>query len=382
MPEVELPPPQWIANPGALRRMVQDLSRCDRVAVDTESNGLHAYQEQVCLIQFSTGSVDYLVDPLALEDLSALGPIFSEPSRQIIFHAAEYDILCLKRDFGFRFIKLFDTMVAARILGKKELGLAGMLLREFDVKLDKRYQRSNWARRPLPDVMQSYARLDSHYLIALCDKLTAELAEHDLLALAEEDFHRLANLPAAPLDNGKPNCWKLASPRDLNPQQAALLQALCQFRDQQARYANLPVFRILSDDVLLELAQTAPASLEELADVKGMTASTFDRYGLGLLETIEQGRNARPVFPPRNPPRPSAAYLRRHERLRRWRKEAGQAMQVESDVILPRDLMEVLCASEVHTPEELCEVMSDFPWRYERFGDQILNVLDQKGKRA
>ena len=227
--------------------------RCPQVAVDTESNGLHAYQEQVCLIQFSTGKIDYLVDPLAMEDLSPLEPVFANPSIELIFHAAEYDILCLKRDFGFRFARLFDTMAAARILGKKDLGLGSMLEHEFGVRLDKRYQRSNWARRPLPEVMQSYARLDSHFLIELRDKLHGELASKDLLALAAEDFNRLINIPAAPLDIERGNCWKVAGNHNLDPEQAAVLQALCHFRDQQARYANVPVFRILSDEALVIL---------------------------------------------------------------------------------------------------------------------------------
>ncbi len=110
--------PVLITRPGPLKDLAADLSRQSLVAVDTESNSLHAYREQVCLIQFSTEETDYLVDPLALDDLSSLGPIFANPDIEKIFHAAEYDLICLKRDFGFQFANLFDTMVAASILGK------------------------------------------------------------------------------------------------------------------------------------------------------------------------------------------------------------------------------------------------------------------------
>jgi ribonuclease D len=362
--------------------MTQDLMRCQQVAVDTESNGLHAYQEQVCLIQFSTGMIDYLVDPLAMEDLSPLEPFFANPDIELIFHAAEYDILCLKRDFGFRFTHLFDTMAAARILGKKDLGLGVMLEHEFGVRLDKRYQRSNWARRPLPEVMQSYARLDSHFLIELRDKLHAELAGKNLLALAAEDFNRLINIPAAPLDIERGNCWKVAGNHNLDPVQAAVLQALCHFRDQQARYANVPVFRILSDEALVALVEDMPQTLEELANVPGLSPVAFDRYGLGLLETLEKGARSRPVYPPHHPPRPSQAYLRRLETLRKWRKEVGRGLGVESDVIMPRDLLEALSAANPKTHPELAVVMIDYPWRLEHFGHQILQVLDPKGKGA
>jgi len=382
MSDLNLPPPQWIATPAALRRMVQDLSHCTQVAVDTESNGLHAYQEQVCLLQFSTGDVDYLVDPLALDDLSPLGPIFANPAIEIIFHAAEYDILCLKRDFGFRFSRLFDTMAACRILSKKDFGLGSVLENEFGVKLDKRYQRSNWARRPLPEVMQSYARLDSHYLIELRDRLYRELVEKDLLALAEEDFRRLMNTPAAPLEVDPPTCWKVAGKNDVDPHQAAILQALCDFRDQQARYSNLPPFRILPDGVLVDLARTSPNSLEELANAPGLSPKAFDRYGLGLLDALEQGRLAHPIYPPRNSTRPSQAYLHRLDALRQWRKELGRELEVESDVVMPRDLLETLCQVNPHDREELAQVMTDYPWRLERFGDQILKVLQQRGNHS
>jgi ribonuclease D len=382
MTDLNLPPPQWVATPAALRRMAQNLLQCPRIAVDTESNGLHAYQEQVCLLQFSSADTDYLVDPLAIDDLSPLGPLFAESSIEKIFHAAEYDSLCLKRDFGFRFANLFDTMVVARILGKKEVGLGTILENEFGVHLDKRYQRSNWARRPLPDVMQSYARLDSHYLAELRDRLCQELEAKDLLELAEEDFNRLINIPAAPLEVEPPTCWRVAGTNTLDPHQAAILQALCNFRDQQARYANLPLFRILLDETLVEVARANPHTLEQLADVPGLSSSAFDRYGLGLLEAVEAGRKGRPIYPPHHAPRPSAAFLHRLELLRKWRKEVARQLEVESDVVLPRDLLEALSTANPHSSVELVEVMAEYPWRLERFGEQILKALEPKGKRA
>jgi ribonuclease D len=145
MHEDRLPNPIWVSTPSALKRLANDLGRHPMVAVDTESNGLHAYQEQVCLLQFSTGQTDYLVDPLSLQDLSGLGSFFANPAVEKVFHAAEYDILCLKRDFGFRFAGLFDTIRRAH----PETQGAGA--REypggrFGLDLDKRYQRSNWGR--------------------------------------------------------------------------------------------------------------------------------------------------------------------------------------------------------------------------------------------
>ncbi len=177
-----------ITQAGDLQSMVRALERERILAVDTESNSLHAYRERVCLIQFSTAQADYLVDPLALEDLSALSPLFGNPEIEKVFHAAEYDLLCLRRDFGMEVTNLFDTMIAGRILGRNEIGLGSMLEAELGVKLDKRYQRANWGQRPLPEHLIDYARLDTHYLILLRDRLHAELNERGLLPLAQEDF--------------------------------------------------------------------------------------------------------------------------------------------------------------------------------------------------
>ena len=158
------------------------------VAVDTESNSLYAYQERVCLIQFSIPNQDYLVDPLALEDLSALAPLFNSSKIEKIFHAAEYDIIMLDQDFGFDFENLFDTMVAARILGWKAVGLGSILKDQFGIEVEKKYQRANWGKRPLSKDMLVYAQLDTHYLISLRERIKSDLENIGRWPLAKEDF--------------------------------------------------------------------------------------------------------------------------------------------------------------------------------------------------
>jgi ribonuclease D len=371
--------PIWVSRPAELRNMVPELRRCTHLAVDTESNGLYVYQEQVCLIQFSTIDTDYLVDPLALFDLSELGPIFEDSGIEKIFHAAEYDILCLKRDFGFHFTNLFDTMLAARILGRKELGLGNLLSAEFDLSLDKRHQRANWGKRPLPAGMLSYARMDTHYLTDLRDRLYNQLVEKDLLFLAEEDFRRMCDLRPAPLQPEPNTCWSLASPRDITPRQAAILQSLVEFRDRQARYANVPTFKILSNQTLLEITQRAPRNMDELAGIIGLPLSLIDRFGSDILLAVERGAHAPPIHAPHNH-RPPETVIRRMETLRTWRKEAGREMGVESDVILPREIMNSIAENNPRTPEELADLMQPVPWRLEHFGEQIFQVISPRRK--
>ncbi len=240
--ELSLKDPVWVAGNTGIDRLVRNLTQQTMIGVDTESNSLFAYQEQVCLIQFTAGEVDYLVDPLVGIDLAKLGPIFANPQIEKVFHAAEYDLICLKRDFQFEFCNLFDTMQAARILGKSGLGLGTMLEQEFGILADKRLQRANWARRPLSAEMMAYARMDTHFLVTLRDMLKQELVNSGRWELAEEDFRRLTLTVAGNHENGSGSWWRISGAQDLSPRQAAVLMELCAFRDERAKAMDLPAF--------------------------------------------------------------------------------------------------------------------------------------------
>ena len=372
-----LKPPVWIARPAALQRLVTEIMQFSQVAVDTESNSLFAYRERVCLIQFSTPETDYLVDPLALHDLTPLASFFSDARIEKIFHAAEYDLICLKRDYGFEFMHIFDTMQAARILGRTHIGLADILTDEFNIDLEKRYQRANWGERPLNPAMLAYARLDTHYLIELRHRLGIELEEKGLLDLAREDFEHLTKV-SIPNSNGtSTNCWRIAGKNKLSPHQMAILQALIEYRDQHARKADIPPFKILSNQVLVELAILSPGNLQELENCGLLSKRQLDRHTSGLLESIHKGIHSPPPHKPQNH-RPSDDVLEKIELLKNWRKETGRIIKVESDVILPRELLEHIAFSNPNSPEELRSIMVTYPWRFAHFGEKILSIT--KGK--
>ncbi len=273
MQAAKLPKPIMVTTPEALQRLAAALAREPIVAVDTESNSLYAYQEQVCLIQFSTPEADYLVDPLALKDLAPLGPIFASDEIEKVFHAAEYDVMTLKRDFGFEFRRLFDTMLAARILGWKHIGLGSVLEVEFGVTVNKKYQRANWGKRPLPEEMLAYARLDTHYLIPLRDRLLEELRAADRWDLAREDFRRLREVDGHQPADDTASCWRVSGAYDLSPQKAAVLQALCEFRAGVARSIDRPLFKVINDRSLLAVAERCPHNLRELERIPEMSPS-------------------------------------------------------------------------------------------------------------
>ncbi len=373
MKSATLPPPVWIADPQGVADLAQRLLDEPVVAVDTESNSLHAFQEQVCLIQFSTPQADYLVDPLAVPDLSPLADVFATPQVEKVFHGADYDVLTLRRDFGFTFANLFDTMIAARILGYERVGLGSLLEAFFGVRLDKRFQRADWGQRPLPQALLDYARLDTHYLIPLRQRLRAELEQTGRWPLAAEDFARLATL--VPRENSRAD-WEVKGAHLLDPRQRAVLAELVAYRDRVARRRNRPRFKVLNDKLLLTIAQALPRHVEALRHLPGMTPGLVRQHGRALIQAVERGLKA-PPRPATRTPKPDDAYLARYEALRRWRQAKGREMGVPSDVVLPRDILEALASRNPQDEAALAEVMAATPWRRAQFGAEILEVLAQ-----
>ncbi len=346
-----------------------------RIAIDTEANSLYAFREQVCLIQFSIPAADYLLDPLTLHDLTPLADIFSSPSIEKVFHAAEYDLLGLQRDYGFTFTNIFDTMLAARILGYKQLGLGNLLAEKFQVEVDKRFQKADWGARPLPPGLVDYARLDTHYLLELRDTLEAELREKDRIDLAHEDFRR-----SCYVTNGSKQLrerWeRIDGQQDLTPRERTILNELCFSREKIAERLNRPLFKVLNDDVLLKLAQTEPTSMEMLKTA-GLSERQIDRFGRALLEAVQRGQAA-PLVKPTEIEKPSNAILNRLNKLKSWRKKKAEELGVESDIVLPRSYLFPLAEQNPRTLEALSTVMDDSPWRLEHFGEEILKSLGVK----
>jgi ribonuclease D len=374
MSDKPLLPPVWVDKVDALQKLVAELSRQTRIAVDTESNSLYAYREQVCMIQFSTDERDFLVDPLALDDLSLLAPIFADENIEKVFHAAEYDLICLKRDFGFEFANLFDTMQAARILGYKSVGLNNLLAQKFEVSLNKRYQKANWGERPLPPAQIDYARLDTHYLLDLRDVLKAELKEKGRWDLAQEDFTRACLVEnGSSKKNGYAPWERVSGQQDLSRRELTILKELCDCRERIAKRMDRPPFKVISDDRLLAIAQTVPHSMDELSALR-VTDRQLRICGQALLEAVKQGEEA-PYVERRHFERPPEAYLVRVDALKNWRKQVARGMGVESDIILPRTQLYAIAESNPGNQHELSAVMGDSSWRLAQFGRQILDVI-------
>lgn len=381
MPDSNLASPVvYVATLDALRALRETLATQTAIAVDTEADSLYSYFEKVCLLQFSTRATDYIVDPLALASaLDLLAPLFADPRIEKVFHAAEYDILCLKRDYNFAFANIFDTMLAARILGWTNVGLGNILNERFSVALNKKMQRADWGHRPLSAEQLAYAREDTHYLLALRDAQMIELEKLGRVEEAREEFERLTRAEPTPRQFDPHAYWNIKGARELETRQLGALRELFSWREGQARQEDRPPFKVLSDAALVGLARACPTSARGLARVTGVSEFIQRRYGASILAAIARGVAA----PQTARPRPRArgenfldpAARTRLDKLKAWRKQRAHARGVETDVIVSNEVLYAAARHHPRTLDALVAMTGLGPWKARTYGEEIVRVL-------
>ncbi|MBZ0292511.1 MAG: HRDC domain-containing protein [Anaerolineae bacterium] len=370
-----MPPAVYIQTDKALRRVVQSLEQADLLAIDTESNSLYAYQEQVCLLQLSTRERDYIIDPLTINDMKPLAGLFANPRIEKIFHAADYDIIGLKRDFQFEVFNVFDTMIAARLCGIDAPGLNTLLETFFDVKVDKRHQRDNWGKRPLPADSLTYAQADTHYLSRLRDILYEKLLENGLLEEALEASNEACYISPNSSEFDPDGYWPIGRSQHLSRRQMAILKAVYLAREDIARQYNRPPFKVLGNATLVTLARQTPATMEELSRIKGVGERLLKHKGAAILEAVAAGNNAHPPRPPRYKPPAPPRVMQRYAALRQWRRLRADERGVTSELIISKNLLWELAQQAPRNQEDLQNISGLGPWKRSQYGDEILAVL-------
>lgn len=359
---------------------MRELRAASAVAVDTEGDSLHHYPERLALVQLAVPAGDvWIVDPLALADLTPLAPIFAEPAIELVLHAGDNDLAHLKRRHGFAFTSLFDTAIAARFLGGHALGLDVLLETHLGVTLPPSRQKDDWSARPLSAAQLEYAASDVRHLFALETRLREELASVGRLDWVLEECAALAAQPMPPRTQDPDAYVGLKGARDLPSRGLAVLRELHALREELAIAADRPPFKILSHDTLLALARATPRDAPGLAQVPGLTPRVIGRVGFAILGAIERGlalpelelpvllRRPRPVIPP--------GVSRRVEALRQWRAGAITRVGLEPGVLLPNRLISVIAEADPRSPEELARVDGVRRWRAETFGSEIVAAL-------
>ena len=366
----------YIDTSAALDTAVDRLRAADRIACDTESNSMHAYRGRTCLIQFSTPAEDLLIDPLAIADVGALAPVFADPAIEKVFHAAEYDLICLKRDFDFDVVNIFDTMAAARVCAYQRIGLSHMLEDLLGVHHPKKHQTDDWARRPLPEGYRRYAQMDTCHLLTLRDALYAELAAADRLEEANEYFADVTRFEIKSDEFDPDGFWALGRPNSLNGQQVAILRELYILRDELAQSTDRPSHQLITNKTLLQMVKSPPRSLKQLYDVRGLPAWLIRQSGDEFIQAVRHGKASRVGYVPPKPESIPQRVVDRYGALHSWRRETARARGVESDVIISKDALWEIARRKPGSLHELDGIRGLGPWRRKTYGVALLAVLN------
>lgn len=368
---------RWIRTTGELAELVGSLAGRRAVALDTESDSLHHHREKVCLVQIGVEEGGWLVDPLAARDLSPLGPLLADPAVVKVLHGADYDVTTLKRDFGFTFASVFDTMIASRVLGRPEIGLQALLRTEFAIALAKDSQKDDWSRRPLTPTQEAYALADVAHLIPLHDRLVAALEELGRLEWVREECAAVAALEPARRGRDAEAWQKIKGARRLSRRQQAVLQAVFAWRDAIADRTDVPAFKIVSSETLMDLAERHPATVEELRAMKGLSPRVH-REAEGLLGAVARAwalpEDSWPHMPVAPRPVVSEATRRRIEALRTWRTAEAKRLALDVSVVLPQRLLERVAEAAPRSRSDLEAVEGLRRWRRDTFGEALVRV--------
>ncbi|MCB9793770.1 MAG: ribonuclease D [Alphaproteobacteria bacterium] len=363
------------------------------LGVDTESDSMYSYREKVCLIQVSDTQKDYIIDPLRVSDLSALGVLMEDPGIVKIFHGADYDIVSLKRDFGFTFRNIFDTMVAAQMLGLPKVGLADVAKRYFTVELDKKYQTHDWSKRPLQPEHLEYARGDTHFLAALREVLMLKLERKGRLEIVLEECKLLEEREwTATTDE---LAWlRVKGVRRFTDDQLRVVREVYQLRDGHAQELDRPSYKVFPDQIIQKLATVQPANVEELHRLGRPSSSMFRRYGKEMLEAVQRGlADDSPI--PEMPPRkrktaPSSFGSRETERfitqLKAWRDRVKKRDKVPYAMIASNAQLAAIAGTRPGSVEGLRELEDLRDWQVRLYGEELLaeikkyeSQLDEQG---
>lgn len=318
-----------------LTELLPALQAADWVAMDTEADSLHAYPEKLCLIQLSTAHADKLVDPLTAIDLQPLWPVLKK--HQLILHGADYDLRLLRKSHGFVPNRIFDTMLASRLLGEREFGLGSLVKKHLGVVLEKGSQKADWSRRPLTPRMECYARADTRHLKPLSDILRTQLKEKHRLAWLEQSCDRLIAECAVPTSPEPDLVWRIKGSHKLARAGLAVLREIWRWREAEAVAANKPPYFVLSHEALVDIAATVTDNqpLESLVP-RHMSPRRKD----GLCEAVAKGLGIAPHEHPEilrfKSRRQTEAQRQRFVQLEQKRNQRAQQLEIDPTLIASR----------------------------------------------
>ena len=378
MPPAETASALYLDQQDAVDRFLEEISEVKELAIDTEGASFHRFLDRIYLLQLSTRERSVIIDPLPLASLPRLGDLLENPAVEIVFHDADYDLRLLHQDYGWHVTNIFDTRIAAQLLGINSFGLAALLAQYFDVKLDKKHQRADWSMRPLTPDMLEYAAQDTRFLLQLKDHMKAELERRGRLHWATEEFARLEGTRWQ-IEESMEGFLRLKGARDLTRRELAVLREVANWRDTVAAQLDRATFRVMGNEVLFELARRAPASTADLASIKGMPKGILERAGADIIAAVRRGVEAPegelPKFPRGQRWNKDRDFDEKVARLKTVRDEAATRLGLDPGVLCSRERLENVARSGAKTVEDLAAVPDLRRWQIEEMGGGFLNAL-------
>ncbi len=372
-----------IEDTAALESMVDSLRDAPVVGVDTESDSFHHYQEKVCLIQLSDLKNDYIVDPLSIDDMSSLGEIMANPKQVKILHGADYDIVCLKRDFEFTFDNIFDTMISSMFLGFDHVGLADLIGRFFGHHIDKKYQRHDWSRRPLFEEHLAYARGDTHWLPALREVLIVYLERDGRLEAVNEEFGILEKREWTGRGDNSAAFLRMKGAGTLDERSKKVLRNLWEYRDREAQKVDRPAFKVLPDAFLVEVARRSPTDAEGLSKCARKGSAMLRRHQDKLLPAVQAGLVDERVLPKPRADRSqrrtstSVGIDRLLGPLKNWRNGRVQRDGIAPIAVVSNSLLKEIARAVPTDLDALAAVPGVRRWQVAAFGEELLQIIGQ-----
>lgn len=377
------PGPHYIDSAEAADRFLASIAGTRLLALDTEGASFHRYVDRIYLLQLSTEQRHAIIDPLKVDSPASLGALLESRAVEVVFHDADYDLRLLHQDYGWRVTNIFDTRVAAQLLGIKAFGLAALLESFFGVRLDKKHQRADWSMRPLPDDMLRYAAQDTMHLLQLRDRLHDALDRQGRLHWAREEFERLEGTRWAAEDGSA--FLRLKGARDLSRRELAVLRELVSWREGIAKAQDRSAFRVAGNEVLLALAKAPPASLAEVDATRGLSRSITARHGASLLDAVRRGLavpdEELPKFPKGQRWDRDPDFEGRVSALKAVRDRRAAELELDPGVLCPRERLEAIARRKPTSAEELLEVPDVRRWQVEVLGDEFLKALRKGSTR-
>lgn len=368
----------YIDTRQAADDFLADISGVREIAVDTEGASFHRFIDRIYLLQITTRERSAIIDPLPIGMPEALGEILQDPEVEVVFHDADYDLRLLHQDYGWHVNRIFDTRIAAQLLGIKAFGLAALLEQFFGVKLDKKHQRADWSLRPLTQGMLDYAAQDTRHLLDLRDELKVKLEKLGRWEWAREEFDRLEGTKWEE-DDASLSFLRIKGARDLSRRELALLRELVPWRDSVAKEVDRATFRVMGNEVLLEIARTAPRTVRELSTLKGMPRGILDRGAHAILEAVQRGLAVADEQLPKFPRSPrwerEDDFDARVTKLKSVRDAAATKLNLDPGVLCSRERLEAIARKKPTKVSDLDDVPGLRRWQITEMGDAFIEAL-------